>query len=157
MTDSTGAPDWGKWFKAHRQELADNGFTEELMRRLPPKPSLLPQAIIALAVVGSLVAGLFVSLAVLDFSMIIGRAQSLAAAVDASTITSLSSWLSVLSSAIHTTTAAIATAATLATANSAATVATFISPLSVGVAAVSIVCIMVFVLTTLWENREAAW
>ncbi|MDR1342631.1 MAG: DUF5056 domain-containing protein [Prevotellaceae bacterium] len=156
MTDSTSAPDWGKWFKAHRQEPADNGFTEALMRRLPPRPSLLPQAAIALGVAGVAIAGFFVFLAVvLDFSVIIGSVKNLGAAADTPAILSLSSWLNAaLSSLVHAANAAVA--AIIATAVPTAAAA-FLSPLSVGVAAVALMVILILALTDFWENREVTW
>ncbi|MDR1022628.1 MAG: hypothetical protein LBL94_05080 [Prevotellaceae bacterium] len=159
--DSTSAPDWGKWFKSHRQEPADNGFTEELMRRLPPQPSLLPPAAaaIALGMAGVAIGGFFVFLAaVLDFGVIAGSVKSLGAAAGTPAILSLSSWLNAaFISLVHAANAVAAAVTAVTAAAVPAAVAAFLSPLSVGVAAISLTVILILALTVFLENREPAW
>jgi hypothetical protein len=80
MTNSDNTPDPGSWFKANRHEPADDGFTERLMHRLPPKaPLLLPQAAIALGAA----AGFCIYFTALGATSITGLVRRLAADADA--------------------------------------------------------------------------
>ncbi|MDR0681141.1 MAG: DUF5056 domain-containing protein [Dysgonamonadaceae bacterium] len=146
MTDSSSvsAPDVGRWFKAHRQEFADNGFTERLMRQLPPKPSLLPAAAAAIGVAASVVAGFLMLLASLNAGVATDNIRnSLAAAV------SFSSWLSAaLSDILH----AAAVAAATAIASTAS-----LPPLLAGAIVTSLMGILALSLAAFGENNEAAW
>jgi hypothetical protein len=41
-------------FKASRNEIPDNGFTEKLKKRLPPRPSFAPQILMSICVMAGL-------------------------------------------------------------------------------------------------------
>ncbi|MDR0414366.1 MAG: DUF5056 domain-containing protein [Prevotellaceae bacterium] len=107
------APNAGRWFKDHRQELADDGFTQKLMRRLPPKPSLLPQAAAALGMVGMGVA-VFLALAATDAGAVVGSVRNFVAAASNSVIFLSSTLVATLDGFFHAVAAAPVAAATAA-------------------------------------------
>ncbi|MDR3188857.1 MAG: DUF5056 domain-containing protein [Prevotellaceae bacterium] len=75
MTGSAPTPDLKGWFKAHRRDFAANGFTDNLMRRLPPRTPLLPQLTVAV----SIAAGLLIYFVAVDWESVISGALHVAA------------------------------------------------------------------------------
>jgi hypothetical protein len=88
-----------RWFKVHRHDLADDGFTENLVRRLPPRAPLLPQLALAAGLAALFAAGL--ALANLEglASGVLRTADTLASTA-ADAIPTATQWLSATVAAI---------------------------------------------------------
>lgn len=96
MTDSTPTPDLHGWFKAHRRELADDGFTASVMRRLPPGAPLPPPLAAAASV-----AALFICLAAANRVSVVDGVLRFAAAA-ANSVSAATLWLNAaIGNALH--------------------------------------------------------